>query len=172
MTCHLFSAKPLSKPMLGYYQPDPKEQKFSEILIKIQNFSFMKMHVKILSAKWQPFCPGLSVSTFISPHTHTNTVHSSMTELHWHKQFCDSSHMQSRAAFLPENLRNIKSKNTSSTGILKKKIKKDNFVKWSQTATRLLNPTKLGSFSPQIFPFPLTLFIIHVIFLSEPGLMQ
>ena len=31
---------------------------FSEILIKIQNFSFTKMHLKILSAKWQPFCPG------------------------------------------------------------------------------------------------------------------
>ena len=26
--------------------------------IKIQNFSFQKMHLKISSAKWQPFCPG------------------------------------------------------------------------------------------------------------------
>ena len=25
--------------------------------IKIQNFSFMKMHLKISPAKWQPFCP-------------------------------------------------------------------------------------------------------------------
>ena len=31
---------------------------FSEILIKIQDFSFMKMHLKMLSANWQPFCPG------------------------------------------------------------------------------------------------------------------
>ena len=30
---------------------------FSEILIKIQNFSFIKMHLKISSAKWRPFCP-------------------------------------------------------------------------------------------------------------------
>ena len=30
----------------------------SEILIKIRNFSFMKMHLKISSAKWRPFCPG------------------------------------------------------------------------------------------------------------------
>ena len=30
---------------------------FSEILIKIQNFSFTKMHLKISSAKWRPFCP-------------------------------------------------------------------------------------------------------------------
>ena len=30
---------------------------FSEILIKIQIFSFMKMHLKISSVKWRPFCP-------------------------------------------------------------------------------------------------------------------
>ena len=30
----------------------------SEIRIKIQNFSFMEMHLEMLSAKWQPFCPG------------------------------------------------------------------------------------------------------------------
>ena len=30
---------------------------FSEILIKIQTFSFTKMHLKLSSAKWQPFCP-------------------------------------------------------------------------------------------------------------------
>ena len=31
---------------------------FGEILGKIQNFSFTKMHVKISSAQWRPFCPG------------------------------------------------------------------------------------------------------------------
>ena len=31
---------------------------FSDILIKIQNFSFMKMHMKLSSAKWRPFCSG------------------------------------------------------------------------------------------------------------------
>ena len=34
---------------------------FSEILIEIQTFSFKKMHLKISSAKWWPFCLGLSV---------------------------------------------------------------------------------------------------------------
>ena len=29
---------------------------FSEILIRIQTFSFMKMHLKMSSAKWRPFC--------------------------------------------------------------------------------------------------------------------
>ena len=36
----------------------PLETNFSEIRIKIQNFSFMKMHLKMSSAKWRPFCPG------------------------------------------------------------------------------------------------------------------
>ena len=31
---------------------------FNEIQIKIQNFSFMKMHLKMLSGKWHPFDPG------------------------------------------------------------------------------------------------------------------
>ena len=30
---------------------------FSEMLIKVQCFSFTKMHLKISSAKWQPICP-------------------------------------------------------------------------------------------------------------------
>ena len=58
MACHLFSVKPVSQPVLGYYQLDPRGTKFGEILIIIQNFSFMKMHLKISSATWQPFCPG------------------------------------------------------------------------------------------------------------------
>ena len=36
----------------------PFGKKLSEILIKTPNFSFTKMHVNILSSKWQPFCPG------------------------------------------------------------------------------------------------------------------
>ena len=30
---------------------------FSEISIKLQNFSFTKTHLNISSAKWRPFCP-------------------------------------------------------------------------------------------------------------------
>ena len=36
----------------------PLGTNFSEILSKIQNCSFMKMHFKMLSGKWRPFCPG------------------------------------------------------------------------------------------------------------------
>ena len=31
---------------------------FSQIRIEIRKFSFMKMHLKMSSAKWRPFCPG------------------------------------------------------------------------------------------------------------------
>ena len=41
----------------------PLGTNFSEILIEIQTFSFRKMHLKMLSAKWRPFCLGLNVLT-------------------------------------------------------------------------------------------------------------
>ena len=40
----------------------PLGTKFSEILIGIQTFSFEKMHQKMSSAKWRPFCLGLNES--------------------------------------------------------------------------------------------------------------
>ena len=39
----------------------PLRSNFSEILIEIDTFSFKKMHLKRLSAKWRPFCLGLNV---------------------------------------------------------------------------------------------------------------
>ena len=36
---------------------------FSEILSKIHTFSFKKMHLKISSEKWRPFCLSLNVLT-------------------------------------------------------------------------------------------------------------
>ena len=34
---------------------------FNEILVEILTLSFMKMRLKVSSAKWRPFCPGLNV---------------------------------------------------------------------------------------------------------------
>ena len=34
------------------------ETNFNEILIDIHDFSLMKMHLKMSSEKWRPFCPG------------------------------------------------------------------------------------------------------------------
>ena len=39
----------------------PLGTNFSEILIAIEAFTFKKMHLKITSAKWWPFCLGLNV---------------------------------------------------------------------------------------------------------------
>ena len=45
----------------GLLSIEPLRTYFSENLIKIQPFSLKKMHVKMLSAKWRPFCLGLNV---------------------------------------------------------------------------------------------------------------
>ena len=39
----------------------PLGTNFNEMLIEILIFSFMKMHLKVSSAKWRPFCLGLNV---------------------------------------------------------------------------------------------------------------
>ena len=41
----------------------PLGSNFSEILIEIYIFSFKKMHLKMSSGNWQPFCLGLNVLT-------------------------------------------------------------------------------------------------------------
>ena len=48
----------------------PLGTNFSEILIGIQTFSFKKMYLKMLSAKWRPFCLGLNVLTHWGRVTH------------------------------------------------------------------------------------------------------
>ena len=39
----------------------PLGTNFNEMLIEIRTFSFMKMHLKVSSGKWRPFCLGLNV---------------------------------------------------------------------------------------------------------------
>ena len=59
MACRLFGTKPLPEPLLASCKLHRPGNKFSEILIKIQNFSVTKKHLKISSAKWRLFCPGV-----------------------------------------------------------------------------------------------------------------
>ena len=40
---------------------------FSKIVIGIQTYSFKKMHLKMSSAKWRPFCLGLNVLSLLTP---------------------------------------------------------------------------------------------------------
>ena len=37
----------------------------NEILIEIHTFSFKKIHLKMSSGKWRPFCLGLNVLNFV-----------------------------------------------------------------------------------------------------------
>ena len=55
MACCLFGAKPSPEPMLSI---GPLETNFSEIEVKIQNFSFIKCIWTCHLRKWRPFCPG------------------------------------------------------------------------------------------------------------------
>ena len=50
-------AKPLSKPMLSYYQLDLLEQTSVKFWSKYKTFHPRKCIWKILSARWWPFCP-------------------------------------------------------------------------------------------------------------------
>ena len=45
----------------GIFIIGPLGTNFSEILTGIQTFSFKKMHLKMSSVKWRPFCLGLNV---------------------------------------------------------------------------------------------------------------
>ena len=48
----------------------PLGTNFNETLIEIHTFSFKKMHLKMSSAKWRPFCLGSNVLMLVSPLTH------------------------------------------------------------------------------------------------------
>ena len=82
MACRLFGAKPLSKPMLGYCQLDHWEQTSVTFFIKIENISFTKMHLKILSAKRRPFCPEGDELTCIDQLSLTLSCFSAMHAAH------------------------------------------------------------------------------------------
>ena len=56
---------------------------FSEILLGIQAFSFKKMHWKMSSAKWRPFCLGLNVSTLQQHLPRVNELICAPTNQQW-----------------------------------------------------------------------------------------
>ena len=57
MACRLFGAKPLSEPKLNYCQTESQEQLSVKSYLK-----FKKMHFKISSEKFRPFCLGRDIS--------------------------------------------------------------------------------------------------------------
>ena len=61
MACRLWPCQAIIWTNAGILFIGPSGTNFSEILIGIQTFSFKKMHLKMSSAKWRPFCLGLNV---------------------------------------------------------------------------------------------------------------
>ena len=53
----------------------------SQILIRIHTFSFKKMHLKMSSAKWRPFCLGLNV--FMAIYDSWLNSHSRKARTYW-----------------------------------------------------------------------------------------
>ena len=86
MACCLFGAKPLSKPIcwviVNWTPGDKLQCNFDK---KIQNFAFTKMHLKMSSAKWWPFCPGGDeLVVWLGWLFHSNVSHGSMLVMnHW-----------------------------------------------------------------------------------------
>ena len=60
MTCRLCGAKLLSKPLIFLLIKD-LQTNFSEVLIKIKQYSFRKLHLKMQSAEWRPIALNLNV---------------------------------------------------------------------------------------------------------------
>ena len=58
----------------------PLGTNFNEILIEIHTFSFKKMHLKMSSAKWRPFCLGLNV---LNSRVVINSVRDILTLFMW-----------------------------------------------------------------------------------------
>ena len=58
----------------------PLGTNFSENLIEIVTFSFMKMRLKVSSAKWRPFCLGLNeLICIFTTHSNVSSAHSNAT---------------------------------------------------------------------------------------------
>ena len=58
---------------------EPLGTNFSETLIEIHIFSFKKMHLKMSSAKWRPFCLGLNVLSKNCPDSSVTYRHKVIT---------------------------------------------------------------------------------------------
>ena len=64
MACRLVCAKTLPELML--LSTWHLDKNFSFFFNKLQDFSFKKLHLKISSAKWRPFCPGRDASNTVN----------------------------------------------------------------------------------------------------------
>ena len=72
----------------------PLRTNFSEIFIEIHTFSFKKMHFKMSSGKWRPFCLGLNVLTHLPVDIMTAILQTTLPNAFWWTKsifYCDSN---------------------------------------------------------------------------------
>ena len=63
---------------------------FNEFFIKIHTFSFKKIHLKMLSGKWRPFCLGLNVLMLLCARVSADThiiIFIYIQDQNWHHYF-------------------------------------------------------------------------------------
>ena len=82
MACRLFGAKPLSKPLLGYYQLDPKERTSLKLYSKYKTFHSRKCIWKCRLSEWRTFCPGKMSFNVSIRLIMDEVVHASFTSRH------------------------------------------------------------------------------------------
>ena len=63
------------QPIIWILLIGPLGTNFNEILINNYKFSFRKMHLKMSSWKWRPFCLGPNVLTNLPPHENYHLTH-------------------------------------------------------------------------------------------------
>ena len=92
----------------------PLGTNFNETSIEIHTFSFKKIHLKLSSGKWRPFCLGLNVlSQHLPGYQHQALVAISVIPVHWrHNDHSGVSNHQPHDC-LPNRLFRRRSKKTS-----------------------------------------------------------
>ena len=88
MACRLFGDKPLSEPMLPFYQSDTREHISVKLHLKFR-FLIKKMHLKMLTAKWRPFYIGLNVLKFQETESQSSLCYNLGNKVwNWVPYFC------------------------------------------------------------------------------------
>ena len=76
---------------------EPSGINFGEILFRLQVFSFKKMHLKMSSGKWCPFCIGLNIVRMVSVWWcdiiyHRPYLDTLYSDAWYHKEYCTNPH--------------------------------------------------------------------------------